>query len=848
MTRILSTLAFLLGAIAVIWMGSAFIGTNTLALTVVAIIAAVYTVGFVELLRFQHATSNLLNALNTSEPVTHLDDWLKKIPAVLQDSVRLRIEGERIGLPTPVITPYLVGLLVMLGLLGTFAGMVDTLNGAVMALKGTTELEAIRAGLSKPIEGLAMAFGTSVAGVATSAMLGFISTLSRRDRMLAARLLDNKTTNVLQAFSLSYNRQQTYTAMQLQAQTLPDVAATLATLAEQLSGMGQTIGDQLIANQDAFHTSTQAVYKELASDIDQSLKHSLAESGRLAGEGIHPIIRDMMKSICQQTQETQEKLSTTAQQQLETLTARYSNNAEDVSKAWKAGLDAHAHANESLITGMSNAFSDFKQQSQDVSTSLLTHFHDNAASVLEQQQNTDTQRLDVWTNAFSQAQQLAAKQLTQASGVFTSELKHISNDQKTTFNEASQSFSTLTHKLSTQWQEAGQQSQSLQEKTCTTLQQLANELSNNAQHTSHTMLSQISQLLHTSEQLVETRIETEANWLSNYNDRIQELTTAIAKELTALTTAEEARGEKAAQHLQQLGENMGSSLSTLRADEEKRADAAMTRLQALNTTLSSELAALRVTEETRGDAAVSRLEQLSTTISTELTALRTAEETRGDAAVARLAELQGAVTEHLSSLGHALEEPMQRLILSASETPKAAAEVIEQLRAEITKNIERDNDLLQERGRIMSELNTLSGSLQQSTTGQREAIEKMVNASEEMLHHVGNRFNDFVGSEIVKLTSIVDHFSGSATEMASLGEAFGIGVELFDRSNNNLVDNLCRIEEALQNSTVRSDEQLAYYVAQAREIIDHNMLSQQEIIAQLSQLSRKTNTTTASAS
>jgi hypothetical protein len=41
----------------------------------------------------------------------------------------------------------------------------------------------------------------------------------------------------------------------------------------------------------------------------------------------------------------------------------------------------------------------------------------------------------------------------------------------------------------------------------------------------------------------------------------------------------------------------------------------------------------------------------------------------------------------------------------------------------------------------------------------------------------------------------------------------------------------------LQGSGERSDEQMAYYVAQAREIIDHNMLAHQEIINQLQTLS-----------
>jgi biopolymer transport protein ExbB/TolQ len=64
----------------------------------------------------------------------------------------------------------------MLGLLGTFVGMVDTFQGAVFALEGSTELQAIREGLAAPINGLSLAFGTSFAGVAASAMLGLSST------------------------------------------------------------------------------------------------------------------------------------------------------------------------------------------------------------------------------------------------------------------------------------------------------------------------------------------------------------------------------------------------------------------------------------------------------------------------------------------------------------------------------------------------------------------------------------------------------------------------------------------------------------------------------------------------
>mgnify|MGYP000025128755 CR=1 FL=1 len=72
----------------------------------------------------------------------------------------------------------------------------------------------------------------------------------------------------------------------------------------------------------------------------------------------------------------------------------------------------------------------------------------------------------------------------------------------------------------------------------------------------------------------------------------------------------------------------------------------------------------------------------------------------------------------------------------------------------------------------------------------------------------------------------VDHFvhilanARHQRHVASLGEAFGLAVELFSESSDKLMETLQRIEGSLEKSVARSDEQLAYYVAQAREVID----------------------------
>src|SRR3546814_12660123 len=93
-------------------------------------------------------------------------------------------------------------------MLGTFLGMVATLRGTGLALESATDLQAIRASLAAPVKGLGFAFGTSVAGVAASAMLGLLSALCRRDRLRAAQLLVARMAPALRGFSAIHQREE----------------------------------------------------------------------------------------------------------------------------------------------------------------------------------------------------------------------------------------------------------------------------------------------------------------------------------------------------------------------------------------------------------------------------------------------------------------------------------------------------------------------------------------------------------------------------------------------------------------------------------------------------------------
>ncbi|WP_164931920.1 DUF802 domain-containing protein [Janthinobacterium sp. 17J80-10] len=710
----LFTVAFILGALGIVWVGAGFIGSSFLALLMTAVIGAVYVFGALELRQFRQATATLATALAAiPDSLAELGDWLGSVHPSLQNAVRLRVEGERVGLPGPALTPYLVGLLVMLGMLGTFLGMVVTLKGAVFALEKTTDLQAMRSALAVPVSGLGLAFGTSVAGVAGSAMLGLMSALSRRERMQAAQLLDTRIGTVLRRFSLTHQRQETFKALQLQSQALPQVVDKLQAMMAQMADMNQQLGQELsqrlLSNQEDFHANVKGVYTELAHAVDKSLRESLSQSAHAAGESIKPVVEAAMSGVAREASLMHERMAEKVDRQLDGLAARFSDTATTVTDTWTAALSSHEQASAGVVASVGRALDTFTETFEQRSGALVATVGQTYASLQSGQAERDKQQQQGWT----------------------------------------QSLETMAASLARELQQTGAQTLAQQQNICDTLAKTVQDITGHAQASAGQTLAETTRLIASAEELMRARIATEAQWIDQHRER---------------------------------------------------------------------------------------MDQLASLLRTELGALRDAEAARGDAAVERLGQLQAALASHLTTLGTALEEPITRLIQTASEAPRAAAEVIGQLRQEISNSVARDNELLDERSRIMATLNALLEAINHASQEQRTVIDSLVASSATALNATASAFSDNVASEAAKLSDIAAHVTSSAVDVASLSEAFGLAVHAFNEANEKLVANLQQIEGAMDKSMARSDEQLAYYVAQAREIIDLSMMSQKEMVEALRQL------------
>lgn len=99
----------------------------------------------------------------------------------LLDSVHLRLEEQR------DLSRYLVGLMIFLGLLGTFWGLLKTISSVSDIIGGMSAggdavamFETLKSRLQAPLSGMATSFSTSLFGLAGSLVLGFLDLQSGR--------------------------------------------------------------------------------------------------------------------------------------------------------------------------------------------------------------------------------------------------------------------------------------------------------------------------------------------------------------------------------------------------------------------------------------------------------------------------------------------------------------------------------------------------------------------------------------------------------------------------------------------------------------------------------------------
>ena len=166
---------------------------------------------------------------------------------------------------------YMVGLLVFLGLLGTFWGLLDTIQSVGQAIgtidtKGgdtVTVFDDLKSGLAAPLKGMGTAFSSSLLGLAGSLILGFLD--------LQASQAQNSFYTELEDW-MSSMTELDHPVTQMQATGLGVSGGEVQAMLERLGTSMQST-----------HSSQNAIraMAELAKGIDGLVKHIRAEQDDL---------------------------------------------------------------------------------------------------------------------------------------------------------------------------------------------------------------------------------------------------------------------------------------------------------------------------------------------------------------------------------------------------------------------------------------------------------------------------------------------------------------------------------------------------------------------------------------
>jgi hypothetical protein len=276
-TRALVVAASFLGLLVPLWTIGFYPAGDVFSRVLIGLIVLGLFVGFVELWRRAHTVDGLARELGLLDgEASELEQRLQTGSERFRRLVSARLRGATALLDGTVFTPYLVSVLVLVGLLGTFVGLVETLAGARDALSSSAEIDSLRAALLAPMRGLSRAFGTSVAGVSASAMLGLAAAFVRRSEGRFFAVLNGSVSSSLSSQTLVARQVAALERLGQQGDALPRAVDGLAQVAARLPALEDSLvdGNKELSRavREAIEASAKEVSQTLARGIDSATK------------------------------------------------------------------------------------------------------------------------------------------------------------------------------------------------------------------------------------------------------------------------------------------------------------------------------------------------------------------------------------------------------------------------------------------------------------------------------------------------------------------------------------------------------------------------------------------------
>jgi hypothetical protein len=219
------------------------------------------------------------------------DAQIEALDGPVSARIRARVERMPTASPPPSFASTLAGLLVVVGLLGGFIGVIQTLAGAEEALSATGGVRALRSALADPVIGLADGVEMTFAGIAAAALLIFASIGVRRSEQQLGALADDFAAGPHAPLSTLGDQLQLMQSMVQQVEALPVAAEALRDVSKKIV----TLEDVWTRSHERSSQETLGIVRDAVSDFRNDMKHAVEESVRGSKEAVVPLLEDAME-------------------------------------------------------------------------------------------------------------------------------------------------------------------------------------------------------------------------------------------------------------------------------------------------------------------------------------------------------------------------------------------------------------------------------------------------------------------------------------------------------------------------------------------------------------------------
>lgn len=277
---------------------------DTLSLWLFAVMAIALAGGLGELWARQRQTDAGRNGLDALAvelapgPQRASVEQLAALEGPVSARIRARVERLPPAVAPTAFSSTLAGLLVVLGLLGGFLGVIETLAGAEEALVASGGVRALRSALADPVIGLADGIEMTFAGIAAAALLTLAALGVRRSEQQLCAQADDFAAGPHAPSSALGDQMELVKAVVQQVEALSIGAEAIPLAAEAL----REVSDRILTLEGVWTRShekstqeTLGIVREAVVDFRADMKHVVEESVRGTKEAVVPLLENAME-------------------------------------------------------------------------------------------------------------------------------------------------------------------------------------------------------------------------------------------------------------------------------------------------------------------------------------------------------------------------------------------------------------------------------------------------------------------------------------------------------------------------------------------------------------------------